>query len=179
MITYFVHSTSTDNEAGIRSGWNDPDLSLKGYEQAERLRSHLVNTHFDAIYTSDLRRTIHTAQAALLDAKIVSDSRLREMNYGALNGKADNEFPEDESWCIENRYDEGENCRDVEARIAAFLDDVYEPSKHIAIFSHKFPQLALEVILNGLPWQKVLAQDWRLNGDWKPGWSYDRHLTCS
>jgi len=179
MITYFVHSTSVDNEAGIRSGWNDPDLSAKGFKQAESLQPHLLKTPFDAVYTSDLLRAVSTATTALPATEIVRDSRLREMNYGVLNGKPESDFPEDETWCIDHRFDEGENCLDVQSRIESFLNDFYHPSTNIAIFSHKYPQLALEVVLNGLPWKEALTQDWRISGDWKPGWQYDRRLTCS
>lgn len=179
MITYFVHSTSIDNEAGVRSGWNNPDLSDKGYEQAESLRDYLSASRFDAVYASDLIRAIHTATAVFPNIQVVQDSRLREMNYGVLNGKPGTEFPDDKTWCVEHRFEQGENCADVQSRMESFLGDVYNPSRNIAIFSHKYPQLALEVVLNGLSWIDALAQDWRHKGEWKPGWQYDRRLTCS
>ena len=168
-----------DNEEQVRSGWNDPKLSLKGYEQAERLRDQFAGMQFDAIFTSDLQRTICTAQIAFPNGKRVSDSRLREMNYGVLNGGHDTSFPEDDTWCIENRFELGENCLDVQARITDLLDELYDPSRNIAIFSHKYPQLAIEVILNDLSWPQGLEQDWRHKGELKPGWIYDSRLTYS
>ena len=42
----------------------------------------------------------------------------------------------------------------------------------MAIVAHRAPQLALEVILNGLSWQEAINNDWRKTGDWKPGWEY-------
>ena len=44
--------------------------------------------------------------------------------------------------------------------------------KHIAIVAHKAPQLALEVLLNGLNWEEAFAADWRKTKAWKPGWEY-------
>ena len=178
MITYFVHSTSRDNEAGVRAGWNDPELSAKGIEQAETLKGLLTNQDFDSIYASDLKRTIQTVTIALPGMEIVQDSRLREMNYGVLNGRSESEFPEDEYWCVSNRFDGGECCLDVQTRMESFLNDCYDPLKSIAVFSHKYPQLALEVLLNGLSWVQVIDLDWRHTGEWKPGWIYGRRLTC-
>lgn len=36
-ITYFVHSTTTDNQNGISSGWNDVGLSELGIRQSHEL----------------------------------------------------------------------------------------------------------------------------------------------
>jgi len=33
-MTYFVHSTTKDNEKEISSGWSDPELSELGKKQA-------------------------------------------------------------------------------------------------------------------------------------------------
>lgn len=172
MITYFVHATSRDNLLGVRAGWNNPALSDVGVEQAKGLGESLSSESFDAIYTSDLERAIQTAKLALPNQTIIPEPKLREMNYGILNGQQDSDFPADEKWCIENRYEKGECCLDVENRMRRFLTEAYEPSKRIAVFSHRFPQLALEVILNKLTWQQAIDQDWRTKGGWQPGWRY-------
>ena len=164
MITYFFHSTSNDNEAGVRSGWNNPDLSAKGIEQAGRLREHNREASFDTVYASDLSRAVQTAEISFPDSKLVFDERLREMNYGTLNGKPGTEFPTDAHWCIANRFHHGENCFDVEARIRDFLKSHYDSNRNIAIIAHKYPQLALDVIFAGLSWKEAITQDWRKRG---------------
>jgi len=79
-IAYLVHSTSTDNESGIRSGWSDPELSLAGYQQASSLAQVFQNCRFDAIFVSDLTRTRQTAAVAFPGQAVRIEPRLRELN---------------------------------------------------------------------------------------------------
>ena len=172
MITYFVHSTSLDNETGRRAGWNDPPLSTAGVEQARALKGLISGLQFDAVYSSDMERAMQTAKIALPDANVQPDSRLRELNYGRLNGAPVSVFPPDELWCVNNRFAGGESCLDVQARIEEFLADIYTTQRSIAVFSHRYPQLALEVVMNGVTWQNAIESDWRRSGEWQPGWTY-------
>ena len=172
MITYFVHATSLDNETGRRAGWNDAPLSETGIEQALALGKLIAGRQFDAVFSSDLQRAIQTAQIALPDSRIQPDPRLREMNYGRLNGAPAFAFPSDELWCIENRLEGGECCLDVQARLEEFLATIRTSRGDIAIFSHRYPQLALDVVLNGATWQNAIRNDWRQSGEWQPGWAY-------
>lgn len=173
MITYFVHATSTHNEAGIRSGWDDAPLSTQGIVQARALASVVVGRKFDRVYTSDLERAVRTASLAFPTMPLRHDPRLREMNYGALNGAYADAFSDEEDWCIEHPFDGGECCLDVQARMADFLTSEYQAGEHIAIVSHRYPQLALEVLCTGCSWQDALRHDWRLIGQWQPGWDYE------
>ena len=173
MITYFVHSTSTDNELRVRAGWSDPPLSRKGEQQAEALAKALEGRTFAQVYSSDLLRAVQTTRIALPHQIVITDPRLREMNYGRLNGAGEGQFPRDETIQIEVPFEEGESCHDVEGRVRAFLSEHYRHTDHIAIFGHRFPQLALEVIFNGRSWPEALAQDWRSRGAWQAGWAYD------
>lgn len=170
MITYFVHSTSVDNEAGVRSGWKDPPLSAIGKGQAEELGKSVAGRRFDLVASSDLRRARETAEIAFPGIEVQRDARLREMNYGALNGKHGSAFPRDDLWCIGNRFVGGECCLDVQARVRDFLDSVV--GARIAIVAHKYPQLALEVLCNGLTWSAAIESDWRRWNRWQPGWTY-------
>src|SRR4051812_22165125 len=87
-ITYFVHGTTTDNEQELSSGWYDVQLSEVGKQQAEELGRQTKELHFDVVFTSDLTRALESAKFAWGDTyPIVQDPRLRECNYGDLNGK--------------------------------------------------------------------------------------------
>jgi len=172
MITYFVHSTSVDNEKHVFSGWSDPPLSSKGVLQAKSLKDQLLGNRFDVVYCSDLARAQSTAAIVFDNYQIIIDKRLREMNYGNCNGAREHKFPLDQSFCILNRFANGENCIDVEKRIRSFLEDVDNESLSIAIVSHKYPQLALEVIRNGMSWEEAISEDWRKAGIWQCGWNY-------
>jgi fused signal recognition particle receptor len=175
-ITYFVHGTSTDNEKKVSTGQADVELSELGEQQAKDLKDELLHT-FDAIYTSDLKRAVTTAQLCWgKKAKLTQDERLREADYGDFE-----QHPTIELEAYSEEYDlykdgfpNGETLKEIEERIRDFLNDLYDDQlgKHVAIVGHKFPQLALDVLLKGKTWEEAIADDWRKRGAWQPGWTY-------
>ena len=171
MITFFVHSSSVDNENNVRSGWQDCSLSDAGRHQALELGRLVAGIPFDAVFCSDLCRATETVDIAFAGRPIRVDSRLREMNYGEYNGTLRSEFPGEPVDWIDNPFPGGECALDVERRIKSFLDECLTPSQR----GRGFPpvsQLAREVLLNGCDWHEALAQDWREAGAWQPGWTY-------
>lgn len=176
-ITYFVHGTTIDNEKGIASGWSQGELSKLGMKQSLELRELIKNRKFDVVFCSDLKRAIDSARITFEDlAPIIQDKRLREINYGDLT-KASSGFVESLTLDYINKpFPSGESYKDVEKRIKSFLNDLIKEysSKKVAIVSHKAPQLALEVIINGKRWIQAVKEDWRLKNpkEWKPGWDY-------
>ena len=172
MITYLCHSSSTANDSGCRAGWADPPLSALGEKQARELSQSLRHINPASVYTSDLLRARQTAAIVFPGKTVFADRRLREMNYGVFNNLPGSQFPGTEEEFIVQAYEAGESCIAVESRMRAFLADCYTPHQHIVLVSHRFPQLALEVIFNQLSWSEALAQDWRHQGAWQPGWTY-------
>ncbi len=176
-ITYFVHGTTIDNEQGISSGWKDVELSSLGVKQSEELKHKTKDKKFDVVFASDLQRAQNSAKITWGNLyQIIPDPRLRECNYGKLNG-ASSEIvePMQEDECIENKFPEGESYEDVKIRVAdfiQFLKSNYD-GKHVAIVAHKAPQLAFDVLLNGKTWKQALAEDWRKTKSWQPGWDYE------
>lgn len=176
-ITYFVHGTTMDNELGISSGWKDVGLSELGISQSKELASKVIDKKFDVIFTSDLLRARDSARLTWGSKyKIVPDARLRECNYGKLNGASSEVVePMQEEECIINKFPEGESYEDVKSRVSDFLEYLksnYE-GQHVAIVGHKAPQLALDVLLKGKTWKQALAEDWRKTKSWQPGWEYE------
>ena len=57
-VTYFVHGTTTDNEAKLASGWKPGELSEKGKMQARALRDLIDRDSIDVVFCSDLKRAI-------------------------------------------------------------------------------------------------------------------------
>jgi broad specificity phosphatase PhoE len=107
--------------------------------------------------------------------QIVQDDRLRECNYGDLDGKSKTIKDEMMNDCIDNPFPNGESYRDVEVRLESFcnyLRYAYH-GKHVAIVAHEAPQLALDVILKGKSWEQAIAENWRRTGAWQPGWEYE------
>lgn len=176
-ITYFVHGTTTDNEQHISSGWKDVELSELGIKQSKELTGQTKDMKFDVVFCSDLKRAHDSAKLSWEGVyEIIPDARLRECNYGDLNGApSDIVEPMQEGECIEKPFPNGESYEDVKTRIANFLEFLkknYE-GKHIAIVAHKAPQLSLDVLIEGKNWKQALAEDWRKTHSWKPGWEYN------
>jgi len=176
-IRYFVHGTTTDNEKEISSGWKDVELSELGVKQSVALREQTKDKNFDVVFCSDLQRAHNSAKLAWNGMyPIIPDARLRECNYGKLNGASSAIVePMQEEECITNRFPDGESYEDVKNRIAEFLEFLkknYE-GKSVAIVGHKAPQLSLDVLLKGKTWKQALTEDWRKTKAWKPGWEYE------
>lgn len=173
-ITYFVHGTTTDNEAARMTGWLPGVLSAVGQSQAAELGRLVAGETFDVIFCSDLQRAVDSAELGFGGMyRIIPDKRLRECNYGSLNGATDKEVGKKEDH-ISQPFPNGESYRDVEARVRLFLDSIKAryAGKHIAIVAHQAPQLALEVIVHGKSWPQAFAEDWRKTKSWQPGWEY-------
>ncbi len=175
-ITNFAHGTTTDNEEHLSSGWKDVELSEKGVQQSILLKDQTKDKTFDVVFVSDLKRAIDSAKFAWGDMyPIVVDARLRECNYGDLNGaSSDVVEPLQEGEMLHKPFPNGESYDDVKERIADFLKFLKEnyDGKRVAIVSHKAPQLAMDVLLKGQTWEQALAEDWRKTHSWKPGWDY-------
>ena len=170
-IIYYVHGTTIDNINKLCSGWKDVELSERGVEEAKGLG---VNTlyKFDILFTSDLKRAIKSASLAFPNFEVIQDKRLRECNYGDLDGLSKNLVKYEDH--IDNPFPNGESLKDVEKRMRDFLKylkDNYD-GKTVGIIAHRAPQLALEVILNNLNWDEAINNDWRNKGNWQPGWEY-------
>lgn len=172
-ITYFVHGTTFDNEAKKASGWLPGELSPKGISQANALKEIIKDNKFDTVFCSDLNRAIQSANILFGNEKeIIHDSRLRECNYGDLDGQS-NDIVIYENHITES-FPNGESMLDVEKRIRSFLNHLLEnyDNKHIAIVAHKAPQLAIEVLTLNKTWDQAIAEDWRKTKAWQPGWNY-------
>jgi broad specificity phosphatase PhoE len=174
-ITYFVHGTTTDNEKDVSSGWSDAELSELGIRQSRELTEKTADMHFDAVFCSDLKRAVDSANITWGGKyEIIQDERLRECNYGDYNGKSSSVVEPIQEKSISIPMTNGESYEMVKARISSFLNFVRKEcdGKHIAIVAHKAPQLAFDVLLNGMTWEDAFANDWRKTGSWEPGWEY-------
>ncbi len=175
-ITYFVHGTTVDNQNDISSGWSDAPLSELGIQQSKDLREQTKDMHFDVVFCSDLQRAQISAELAWKGLyEIIPDARLRECNYGDLNGgPSEIVEPLQEKEMHYKPFPGGESYEDVKNRVADFLEFLkanYD-GKHVALVGHKAPQLSLNVLLKGMTWDEALASDWRKTKSWKPGWEY-------
>jgi broad specificity phosphatase PhoE len=174
-ITYFVHGTSTHNKKGIIAGWQGSKLSKEGKKQAKKLGELVSDKNFDVIFSSNLTRAIETAKLAFSNKfRIIEDKRLREINFEDYTNLRVTELIPKQIDYIDNLFPSGESYKDVETRIADFLNflKVNYQNKHVGIVAHQAPQLALEVLLNNKTWIQAFNDDWRVKGEWQPGREY-------
>lgn len=173
-IIYFVHGTTTDNADKLCSGWKEAMLNDLGREQAANLGNVIreKGIEFDYMFTSDLKRAIESSNIAFPEYDKTTDNRLRECNYGDLDGKHKSLVIYGDH--ITEPFPNGEALKDVENRVREFIEEIKNkyPGKTIAIVAHRAPQLALEVITKNITWEEAIANDWRNTGDWQPGWEY-------
>ena len=173
-IIYFVHGTTTDNAEKLCSGWKEALLNDLGKEQADNLGNVIreKGIKFDVLFTSDLQRAIESSNIAFPEYEKITDERLRECNYGDLDGQHKSLVIYEEHISIP--FPNGESLKDVESRMTEFIEYVKTnyKGKNVGIVAHRAPQLALEVILNGKTWEEAIKNDWRKTGDWQPGWKY-------
>jgi broad specificity phosphatase PhoE len=173
-ITYFVHGTTTDNQNHLATGWLPGELSASGREQAIKLSEQVADKQFDVVFCSDLQRAIDSARLGFGGKyQIIQDERLRECNYGDMNGEP-HTFKDSMEKFVNTPFPNGESYKDVERRMADFLSFLKQDhdGKHIAIVAHQAPQLALDVLLKGRTWQQAIDEDWRKVKAWQPGWEY-------
>ena len=172
-VIYFVHGTTTDNIEHKSTGWIQGELTEKGIQQSIDLKKQINLDEIDLVISSDLKRAIDSADYTFKGLKdIYHDKRIRECNYGNLNGKDSSLVVYEDHITIP--FPNGESLKDVENRVRDFcnyLKEIFD-GKTIAIVSHKAPQFAFEVITNGITWEEAILKDWRKSKSWQPGWEY-------
>ena len=171
-LVYETHSMTTDNEAGIATGWNEGRLSEAGRGFAKALGERRRNDGIAAVFTSDFRRAVETAEIAFAgsDIPVHQDRRLRECNYGALNGRPVAEIDAEKLRRIDEPFPGGESYRDVVERVRSFLDDLLLgfDGTRILLISHAAPRWAIANLLEGTPLEELVTAQF----EWQEGWTY-------
>jgi broad specificity phosphatase PhoE len=172
MKIYFVtHSTSRDNEAGFAFGWHDTGLFTIGIQQAQELGDRFKNIRLDLIYGSDLVRAVETVKIAFGNRiPVITDKRLREINYGDLNGKPVAIFdPMNKKW-IKTPFPNGESYEQAITRIHDFCREVKTayPKNVILVVGHRTTKFGLDTFFNGKTLGYCLATPYK----WQPYWEY-------
>lgn len=167
-LVYETHSTTTHNEAGLATGWLPGELSESGRQQAVELGERRAAA--DAVFSSDLGRALETVAIAFGDKEVPAfyDWRLRECDYGALNGAPASEL--EVAKHVDVPYPGGESYREVVARVESFLRDlrVRWDGKRVVIVSHAAPRWALQHLLDGTPLEELVGAPF----EWQPGWTF-------
>lgn len=171
-LVYETHATTTDNEAGIATGWLPGALSPTGRRQAQELGDRRRNDDISAVFTSDLHRALHTAHIAFAGTTmpIHQDRRLRECNYGRLNGSFQAALAAQRSQHIDEPFPGGQSYRDVLAATKDFLSDlaIRWDGSRILLIAHSANRWALDCLLTGADLEELV----RAPARWQPGWEY-------
>lgn len=171
-VVFETHSLSEDNERGVASGWSDGGLSDRGRVLARELGDRRRDDGIEAVFSSDLRRARQTVEIAFGDQPIpvFLDWRLRECNYGTLNGLSAQEHVLSRSQHLDDPYPGGESWRDAIARVARFLGDLrwrWDDSR-VLLVGHVATRWALDHHLYGVDPAVLTTSDF----EWQEGWEY-------
>ena len=170
-VVFETHATSEDNETGIATGWLPGRLSAAGREQAEELGARRCDDGIAVVFVSDLGRAVETAKLAFAGSSlpVVRDSRLRECNYGELNGRPVAELDAQRLRRVETPFPGGESYHDVVERTRSFLADLArdEPSR-VLVIAHSANRWAIEHLLEGRAVEELVAAPFA----WQEGWVY-------
>jgi alpha-ribazole phosphatase len=91
-IVLVRHAEPEESARGLCYGTLDVGISDEGHAQAARLASSLAGLPYDAVYASPRRRAIETA--APLGLATTVDEELREIDFGAFEGRSFDEIAE-------------------------------------------------------------------------------------
>lgn len=170
-LVFETHATTRDNEAGIASGWLPGELSGEGVRNAADLGERRRHDGIAVIYASDLHRAVQTTRIALGDSGIPirTDQRLRECNYGDLNG-ARVEALRPRTAYIDQPFPGGQSYREVVAQTANFLTDLLDQHDglRVLVISHSANRWALDHLLHDKPLEALVEAPFR----WQEGWEY-------
>ena len=168
-LIYETHSITLDNERGIATGWLPGELSAEGLRLAAELGPRRKDV--DVVFSSDLRRAVDTVELAGLAAPHFVDWRLRECNYGELNGApVDALDPRIER--IHEPFPGGQSYDDVVELTRSFLADVKRWYDHatVLVVAHSANRWALEHLLGSrAPMAELIVAPF----NWQPGWEYE------
>ena len=112
----------------------DISINAGGRRQAEALARRLAPVRFDRVITSPLFRARETAELLVREGRIEADPRLREMDYGAWEGRSYAEI-EARDGAFRREWElapdrlpcpSGESGNDVAERVRSFLADLLD-----------------------------------------------------
>ena len=129
------HGETDDNREPLRfQGWRDTPLNDIGRRQASELAERVAAESIASLWSSDLIRARETAEviAARVGLEVRLDSRLREANRGAWEGRLFEDVARDEpdlyaAWMRAGdwwRFPGGESLVEQQQRVAACVEEV-------------------------------------------------------
>ncbi len=172
---YFVmrHGEAEHNVADVLNGGdrNRYSLTEKGKSQATVAGTVFAEKKVTRIYSSPFLRSQQTAkiiakEIGIPESNIVTDERLREMEFGSFEGTSFQEwlaYRKEHMTSCDNRVPNGESYQDTRKRFGDFLYEVESTKRAetVLIVSHGIAFEALGTIAKGLQkkeaWEIILG----------------------
>lgn len=145
------HGQTDWNVEGRWQGQADSLLNERGREEARRTARALRRFEFAALYSSDLRRAIETAQiiAVRMALQIIPELRLREIHLGVWQGmlstdiqaKYPDEFRRWHALPLAVHPPGGEDIPALAARVLPAVNEIIMryPDQRVGIVAHELP----------------------------------------
>ena len=171
-IVYETHSIAEDNERGVAMGWMPGRLSTAGRSLAREMGERRGDDGLAAVFTSDLRRAVETVELAFggTGPPVLCDWRLRECDYGELNGAPAAEVHGNRRRYLDRPYPGGESWRQAIARVGGAFGDL--PTRwdgaRVLVVGHVATRWALDHLVRRRPLEDLATEDFA----WQPGWEY-------
>lgn len=170
MVRFIVvrHGLTTYNKLHIYQGQYDSPLDEVGIRQAEYAAERLAaEFRIDAIYASDLSRTVDTATplANRLGLEIRKDAGLREIDVGDWSNRPVAEVWKESSEAVRTyretpgifRFPNGETFAEVIARASAVFERIAaeHDGETVAVFSHGGTIRSVLAYWQGIPVEEM------------------------
>ncbi|GIV56588.1 MAG: 2,3-bisphosphoglycerate-dependent phosphoglycerate mutase [Candidatus Kapaibacterium sp.] len=173
LLILLRHGESLWNKENRFTGWVDVDLSKRGEEEARRAGEALRTIPIDIVFTSALRRAIHTAELALEAAgkpsiPIIKNAALNERHYGDLQGLNKDEvarqYGEQQFKLWRRSYDvpppNGESLKMTQERVLPYYEKEILPllqqGKNVLVVAHGNSLRALVMALEQLTPEQIV-----------------------
>ena len=161
MNVIIIRHTTVWNPHNICYGTIDIDLAESFEQEALAIKTYLASHHVEQVYSSPLGRCMKLAEYCFPHQKIEIDHRIKELNFGAWEGKTWQELePEStifyENFDVSHQFPQGESYHDLLQRIEDFAASTLfgNSLNTIAIFTHGGPMRAFISVI-----EKITAHE--------------------
>ncbi len=173
-IALITHPEAIHHVEHKVGGWYDTGLTERGQRQARAIAAVLAEQLPPAspIYSSDLQRTAQTAAiiAQALQSQVALDQGLREMSYGAAEGRDQAWFdqqmvyPPDGEGRLDHRISPtSESRREVATRVYAAMETIINSAEQLVIVTHGFAASFVIAAWLGMPIESLGSVAFHVN----------------
>lgn len=170
---YFLmrHGQAKSNNTRTAECGSDPKNGLTdtGRTQAKAAAAELRGASIDLIVSSPLPRALETARTVLKDlglpdSALMSDDRLREVDFGLYDGRPLDEWKKlfaSYADRLDTAAEGGETYRQLRRRVGEFIFDLESryPSKNILVVTHGGPAYVMASVMQRHSIEKMMARD--------------------